>query len=143
VCARVSFRTTSMGHRDIESPMSVASLVVLVVYFFSPVVKTFNLDITAPDIRTGPPDSLFGFAVAASSTRKERYDYGSTAMYSHRFDATGSMLAHLERYWLDHDRQEPPEIVARREQPMIAYLGIYLYVPMEHIRVIAFSRKVS
>jgi hypothetical protein len=38
---------------------------------FIPVVKTFNLDIISPDLRTGPPKSLFGFAVVSSSTKQQ------------------------------------------------------------------------
>ena len=102
VCVRL--RTIFMGHRGIQPTMSVASLGVLLTCFFSPVVNTFNLDIAAPEIRTGPPDSLFGFAVAVSSTHNERYEYGDIAMHSHRLDAIGSMLAHLEHFWLKNDR---------------------------------------
>ncbi|CAF2124500.1 unnamed protein product [Rotaria magnacalcarata] len=37
---------------------------------YIPVVKTFNLDIISPTLRTGPPKSLFGFAVVSSSTKQ-------------------------------------------------------------------------
>jgi hypothetical protein len=41
------------------------------VFSYIPVVKTFNLDIISPDLRTGPPNSLFGFAVVSSSTKDQ------------------------------------------------------------------------
>lgn len=48
-------------------------LIVLISYALIPVIKTFNLDITSPDIRIGPSDSLFGFSVVLSSTKSQWY----------------------------------------------------------------------
>ncbi|CAF0799979.1 unnamed protein product [Adineta steineri] len=36
-----------------------------------PVIETYNLDIISPDLRTGPSNSLFGFAVISSSTKQQ------------------------------------------------------------------------
>ena len=103
VCGCVRFRTIFMVHRSIQSSMSVAALGVLLICCLPSVVNTFNLDIAAPEIRTGPADSLFGFSVAVPSRKNERYDYGNVAVHSDRFDTTGSMLAHLERYSLENN----------------------------------------
>lgn len=42
-----------------------------------PVVKVFNLDIISPDLRTGPPKSLFGFAVVSSSVKQQWYRFSN------------------------------------------------------------------
>ncbi|CAF2469698.1 unnamed protein product [Rotaria sp. Silwood2] len=46
-------------------------LFVLFISSYIPVVKTFNLDIISPGLRTGPSKSLFGFAVVSSSTKQQ------------------------------------------------------------------------
>ncbi|CAF3648267.1 unnamed protein product [Rotaria sordida] len=46
-------------------------LFILFISSYIPVVKTFNLDIISPGLRTGPPKSLFGFAVVSSSIKQQ------------------------------------------------------------------------
>ncbi|UJR33940.1 hypothetical protein I4U23_021358 [Adineta vaga] len=44
---------------------------ILLIFSNIPVFEMFNLDIISPDIRTGPSNSLFGFAVVSSSTKQQ------------------------------------------------------------------------
>ena len=65
--------------------MFLISLFVLLISPYIPVVKTFNLDISSPDLRIGPPKSLFGFAVVSSSTKQQWYEYSNILVLHYQF----------------------------------------------------------
>ena len=55
--------------------MFLTFLLTLFVLSHVPVVKPFNLDIISPDLRTGPPESLFGFTVVSSPTKQQWFEH--------------------------------------------------------------------
>lgn len=113
----------------------------LFVSSYIPVVKVFNLDIISPDLRTGPPKSLFGFAVVSSSVRQQWYGCSKKIIIWSKFYFVGLMLAHLELYLVVNDSHQFYQIVLIMSQ-MAVCLGIFSNVQMAQINVVRFLLRV-
>ena len=113
----------------------------LIVSSYIPVVKVFNLDIISPDLRTGPPKSLFGFAVVSSSVRQQWYGCSKKFIFRSKFYFVGLMLVHLELYLVVNDSHQFYQIVLIMSQ-MAVCLGIFLSVQMAQINVVRFLLRV-
>lgn len=117
-------------------------LFALFISSYKPVVKTFNLDIISPDLRTGPSNSLFGFSVVSSSTKPQWYSYQNSMICDYSLYFIGLMLVHLEHYLLDNGPLQFYLTVLKLYQ-MIVYLVIFLNAQMLQMNVGHFLLKVK